>query len=74
MKLNFFEGETSLKIKLYNLLEQLNHRHNGAETVIDFVGDCIVDSEEQDLSTQFLQLANAKQSNNRSTEEFSTSL
>ena len=36
--------------------EQLNQRHNQAETVIDFVDDCIVDSEEQDLSTQLLRM------------------
>ena len=56
MKLKFIEVETAVKIKLCKLLEQLNQRHNRAETVMDSVDDAIVDSEEQDLSTQFLQM------------------
>ena len=30
--------------------------HNPAEKVIDFVDDCTVDSEERDISTQYLQM------------------
>ena len=52
-KLNFSEVETAIKMKLHKLLEQLNQRNNRAETMMDFVDDCIVESEEQDLSTQF---------------------
>ena len=51
MKLNFVEVETAIKKKLCKLLEQLNQKHNRAERVMDFVDDCIADSEEQDLST-----------------------
>ena len=53
MKLNFFEVETAIKIKLCAILEQLNQRRNG---VSKFVDDCIVEDEEKDLSTQFLQM------------------
>ena len=56
MKLKCVEVETAIKIKLSKLLEQLSQRHNRTETVMDFVDNCIVDSEEQDLSTQFLQM------------------
>ena len=55
MKLDIFEVETAMKIKLCKLLEQLNQRHKRAKTVLDLVDDWIVDSEEQDLSTHFLQ-------------------
>ena len=55
MKINFFEVEKAIKIKLCKLLEQLKQRRNRAETVMDFVDDCIVNTEEQDISTQFLQ-------------------
>ena len=48
--------ETAIKIKLSKLMEQLEQRHNRTDTLMDFVDDCIVDSEEQELSTQFLQL------------------
>ena len=53
MKLNFLEVETAIKIKLCAVLEQLNQRHN---RVSNFVNDCIVEEEEKDLSTQFLQM------------------
>ena len=56
MKLNFIEVETAIKIKLSTLLEQLNQRRNRAERLSDFVDDCIVEEEEKDLSTQFLQM------------------
>ena len=55
MKLNFFEVETTVKIKLYAILEQLKKRRNRAERVSKFVDDCIVE-EEKDLPTQFLQM------------------
>ena len=53
MKLNFIEVETAIKIKLSAILEQLNQRRN---RVSNFVDDCIVEEEEKDLSTQFLQM------------------
>ena len=56
MKLNFIEVETAIKIKLCAILEQLNQRRNRAERESNFVDDCIVEEEEKDLSTQFLQM------------------
>ena len=56
MKLNFFEAETAIKRKLCAMLDQLNQRHKRAKKLIEFVVDCIADSEEQDLSTQFRQM------------------
>ena len=56
MKLNFIEVETAIKIKLCAIQEQLNQRRNRAERVSNFVDDCIVEEEEKDLSTQFLQM------------------
>ena len=59
MKLNFIELETAIKSKLCAILEQLNQRHqrrNRAEKVSNFVDDCVVEEEEKDLSTQFLQM------------------
>ena len=53
MKLNFIEVETAIKTKLYAVLEQLNQRRNRASI---FVDNCIVEEEEKDLSTQFLQM------------------
>ena len=53
MKLNFFELETAINIKLCAILEQLNQRRN---RVSNFVDDCIVEEEERDLSTHFLQM------------------
>ena len=53
MKLGFFEVETAIKRKLCAVLEQLNQRRN---RVSNFVDDCIVEEEEEDLSTQFLQM------------------
>ena len=55
MKMNFFEVETAIKIKVCAVLEQLNQRRNRAERVSNFVDDCIAE-EEKDLSTQFLQM------------------
>ena len=54
MKLNFIEVEFAIKIKLCAILEQLNQRRNRAERVSKFVDDCIVEEEENDLSTQIL--------------------
>ena len=62
MKLNFFQVETAIKIKLCAVLEQLNQRRNREETVSNFVDDCIVEEDEKDLSTQLP--ANAKESIN----------
>ena len=53
MKLNIIEVETAIKIKLCAVLEQLNQRRN---RVSNFVVDCIVEEEEKDLPTQFLQM------------------
>ena len=55
MKLKFIEVETTIKIKLRKILEPLNQRHSRAETVMDFVDGCIINSEEQDLSTLYIQ-------------------
>ena len=56
MKLKFIEIETAIKINLCAKLEQLNQRHNQAERVWNFIDGCIVVEEENDLSTQFLQM------------------
>ena len=56
MKLNFIEVETAIKIKLCAILEQLNQRCNRAERVSIFVDDCVLEEEEKDLSTQFVQM------------------
>ena len=56
MKLNFIEVETAIKIKLCVIPEQLNQRRNQAERVSKFVDVCMVEEEEKDLSTQFLQM------------------
>ena len=53
MKLNFFEVETAIKIKMSAILEKLNQKRNG---VSNFVEDCIVEEEKNNLSTQFLQM------------------
>ena len=44
-KLKVFEVEAAIKIKLRKILEELNQGHNRAETMMEFVYDCIVDSE-----------------------------
>ena len=56
MKLNFIEVETAITIKLCAILEQLNQRRSQAERVSNFADDCMVEEEEKDLSTQFLQM------------------
>ena len=56
MKLSFFQVETAIKIKLCAILEQLNQRRNRAERVSNFVDVCIVEDEEEDFSTHFLQM------------------
>ena len=56
MKLNFIQVETAIKIKLCAILEQLNQRRNRAKRVSNFVNECIVEEEEKDFSTQFLQM------------------
>ena len=52
----FIEVETTIKIKLCAILEQLNQRRNPAERLSNFVDDCFVEEEEKDSSTQFLQM------------------
>ena len=56
MKLKFIEVKTAIKIKLCAILEQLNQRLNQAESVSNFADDCMVEEEEKDLTTQFLQM------------------
>ena len=56
MKWRFIEVGTVIKIKQCKILEELKQRHNRAETVMDFVDDCIGEPEEQDVNTQFLQI------------------
>ena len=68
MKLEFFEVETAIKIKLYAILEQLKRRRSRAESLSNFVADCIrekeeeeeeeeqEEQEEEDLPTKFLQM------------------
>ena len=56
MKLNFFEVETAIKIKLCAILEHLNQRLNRAEKESIFVDDCIAEEEEKDLSAKFSQM------------------
>ena len=56
MKLNFFEVESAIKIKLCAILEQLNQRLNQAGSVSMFADACMLEEEEKDLSTQFLQM------------------
>ena len=56
MKLTFIQVETAIKIKMCAILEKLNKRRNRAERVSKFVDDCIVEEEEKDLSTQYLQM------------------
>ena len=56
MKLNFIEVDIAIKMKLCAKLEQLNQRRNQAKRVSNFVNDCIVEEEEKDFSTQFLQM------------------
>ena len=53
MKLTFIEVETAIKIKLCAILEHFIQRRN---RVSNFVDDCVVEEEEKDLSTQFLQM------------------
>ena len=45
MKLNFFEVESAIKIKLCAILEQVNQRRNRAERVSNLVDDCILEEE-----------------------------
>ena len=56
MKLNFIDVETAIKIKLCAIQEQLYQCCNQAERVSNFVDDCVVEEEEKDSSTQFLQM------------------
>ena len=59
MKLNFTEVETAVKIKLSNILEDLNQRHSQREPVIDFEEDEVYfsdNAEEKELSTHLLQM------------------
>ena len=56
MKLIFIELETVIRTKLCAMLEQLNQGRNRGERVKKVVDDCIVEEEEKDLSTQFLQM------------------
>ena len=55
-EIEFIEVETAIKIKLCAILEQLNQRRNRTKGESNFVDDCVVEEEEKDLSTQFLQM------------------
>ena len=63
MKVTVIENETAIKVKLCCVLEQVNQRQNRAEKVMYFVDECIVHSEEQDLSTQLLQMQKTQRIN-----------
>ena len=65
MKLRSIEVETAIKIKLCGIPDHLNKTHNRADRVMDFVEDCSVESEEQDLV--YPVPASAKESINRFT-------
>ena len=54
MKLNFIEVETAIKTKLCAVLEQLNQRRNRVSNFVD--GCIVVEEEEKNLSTHFLQM------------------
>ena len=56
MKLNFIKVEPAIKIKLCAILQQLNQRCNRADRVPNFVDDCVVEEDEEDLSAQFLRM------------------
>ena len=58
MKKGFINVETTIKIKLSIILEQLNQGHSQRERVFDYDNDeCFNDTaEETELSTQFLQM------------------
>ena len=56
MKLNFIEVGSAIKIKPCAIVEQIDQKRNRAERLSNFVDDCIVEEEEKDLSTQFLQM------------------
>ena len=56
MKLKFIKVQYAIKIKLCAILEQLSQRRNQAERVSNFADDCMVEQEEKDLSSQFLQM------------------
>ena len=57
MKLNFLETETAIKGKLTRSLESLNERRCRNQRVFEFEDHCFEDdNEEENASTQFLQL------------------
>ena len=56
MKMILIEVETAIKMKVSGILEQLNQSNSQTDCVIIFVEICIVEAQEQDISTQFLQL------------------
>ena len=57
MKLKFVEIETANRSKLTRTLESLNERHCRNQRVFDFEDQCFEDDdEEEDVSTQFLQM------------------
>ena len=53
MKLTFIEVETAIEIKLCAIVEQLNRRPNRVSNLVE---ECIVEEEEKDFYTQFLQM------------------
>ena len=57
MKLKFLEVETAIKSKLTRTLASVNERRCRNQRVFEFEDKCFQDdSEEEDASTQFLQL------------------
>ena len=57
MKLKFLEVETAIKSKLTRTLESLNERRYHNQRVFEFEDHCFEDDdEEEDVSTQFLQM------------------
>ena len=58
MKIRFIEVETAIKIEISIILEPLNQSHSRRERVIDYDNDeyFIDTTEENELSTQFLQM------------------
>ena len=55
MKLKFLQVEANVNIKLNYFFSTPNQRRCGEEPIMEFEDEC-VEEEEQDASTQFLQI------------------
>ena len=53
IKLKFLEIETSLKIKLNQVLSALNQRRCRKKPVLEIEDECVEEEKEQDVSSQF---------------------